>query len=159
MGILTKVLGSSKSCHKLGASERSIGFSCFASSLHRIRAVHPPVWAVGSDVMFGLHQNISAPLHVSLLSAFCFLGFEPSAPTSISWDCLKNNGPIWHFRKVVDDKDPFGQSSCGQVKLVRSVLGCEVGSAHQPSTIGAPSSQVLLLGMNIQFYLVPLHNC
>lgn len=84
--VLIKVPGSSKSCNKLDAAEICIEYSfwilpaqnwgCASSSLE-----------AGSDVVFGLHQNSSAPLHVVFLLIFCSPGFEPSATLSLS--------PLW----------------------------------------------------------------
>lgn len=56
-GTVIKVLGSSESWNKLDTPERYIRYSCFASSLHRIGAVYPPVWEARSDVVVGLNQN------------------------------------------------------------------------------------------------------
>lgn len=41
------------------------------------------------------------------------------------------------------------------VKWIYSVLGCEMGSAHQPSATGTHPSQVFFVGMNIQCCLCP----
>lgn len=55
-GSYSSIPFSSKSCNKLGASERYVD-TCFASSAHRIEVVHPSLSEACRDVVLGINQN------------------------------------------------------------------------------------------------------